>query len=118
MDRNKIDKEVKKYMEREFRQYSTNKKQIEKLENEINSNSSEKIKNTSTRTILYLKQRILYIENVIKQLKPFEKEVFDLIFKEGCDWIYCETMKSINKTTYYNIYNKCIKLLAEEWGEI
>ncbi len=118
MDRNKIDKEVKKHMEREFRQYYINKKQIEKMELEIISNSIENIKNTSTRTILYLKQRILYIENVINQLKPFEREVFDLIFKDNRDWIYCETIKNIHKNTYYNLYNKCIILLAEEWGYI
>jgi len=118
MDRNKIDKEVKKHMERELRQYCTNKKQIQKIEHEIMFNSTDNIKNTSTRTILYLKQRILYIENVIKQLKPFEKEVVELIFFKGYDWIYCENVKNITKSTYYNIYNKSIKLLAEEWGEI
>ncbi len=106
---NKLNKQVKKFMDRELRQYKTNKKKIIRFEE----------KNTeASRIILLIKERIEYIENVIKQLNPFEKEVFNLIFFEGRDWLYCEVNKNISKSTYYNIYNKIINLLAEEWGEI
>ena len=72
----------------------------------------------STRTLLYCQERINYVENVINKLNSFEKEVFELIFKENCDFTYCEQMKHINKNTYYNIYNKSIYYLAQEFGII
>lgn len=104
-----ISKDIKKRMEREFKQYWDNKKKLQEL----------LIKSVApTRVLLYLEQRITYIENVINNLKPFELDVFYLIFKEKCDWLYCETNYNISKSTYYNIFNKSIRLLAEEWGEI
>nr|DAH37177.1 MAG TPA: transcriptional activator [Caudoviricetes sp.] len=130
-----LNKDLKKRMDRELRQYWINKKKLERLERDIIdesasgngqprantvSNPTEKkaIRLTSTRSILYCKERITYVENVIKQLNSFEKQVFYLIFKDGCDWSYCKNIKNIDKSTYYNIYNKSIRLLAEEWGEI
>ncbi len=108
---NKINKQVKKFLDRELRQYKTNKRKLMRLE--------EKEKGTeATRITIMLKERIEYIDNVIIQLNPFEKEVFKLIFFEGRDWLYCEINKNISKSTYYNVYNKIIDLLAEEWGEI
>ena len=104
-----IPREVKKQMERELRQYYENKNILEK----IKKNNSE-----STRRLLYLETRILYVENVLKRLNPFEKEVFHLIYKDGADCVYCQTIKNISKSTYYNIINKCIRFLAEEWGII
>lgn len=109
MTNEKLSKEIKNRMDRELRQYWTNKKELKDM---------EKRNTDSTRKYIYVTQRIEYIENAIKQLKPFEKEVFILIFKNGYDWIYCEANKNIAKSTYYNIYNKIIRLLAEEWGEI
>lgn len=105
----KLPKEIKRYYERELKQYSNNKKRLEKA---LQGNK------TSTRTILFLENRINNIETVIKQLNEFEKEVFDMIFNKKYDWLYCKTMKSIDKNTYYNILNKCIYMLAEEEGEI
>lgn len=105
---NKLSKEVKKRMEREFKQYWDNKKKLEQL----------KQSSQSSRAILLCEERMKYIENVMKQLNPFELQVFHYIFKECCDCIYCETTYNISKSTYYNIYNKSIRLLAEEWGEI
>lgn len=135
MFNNKLSKELKKKMEKEFRQYWLNKKKLEKLEQDIIEESASSdgqprsnvtsdptqqkaLKLMSTRSILFLIERINYVENVIKQLNPFERQVFNLIFKEGCDWAYCKNVKNIDKSTYYNLYNKAIKLLAEEWGEI
>lgn len=135
MPKIEISKETKSRMDRELRQYWENKKQLKELELEIieSSNSAEgqprsnsisdttqkkALRLVSTRTIIFLKRRITYVENTIKKLKPYEKEIFNLIFKENCDVNYCKTMKNIDKSTYYHVYNKSIKILAEEWGEI
>lgn len=106
---NKLSKDIKKHMERELKQYWNNKLKLEKLKEQIDKPS---------RAILLCEERMLYIGNVIKELNPFELQVFNYIFKERCDCIYCETVYNISKSTYYNIYNKAINLLAAEWGEI
>lgn len=106
MSNYKLPKDIKNRMERELRQYYDNKRKLDKL------------KMKSTRELLYLEERILYVENVYSRLKPFEQEVYKLIFKEGCDSVYCEVNKGISKSTYYNIINKSIYFLAEEWGEV
>ena len=131
----KLSKDLKKRMEKELRQYWGNIKKIEQLEKEIieesgtrntqgktnvtsDPTSQKVLKLISTRSLILLNQRIMYVANTINRLKPFEKEIFNLIFRENRDWLYCETMKGISKTTYYNIMNKSIYYLAEEWGEI
>lgn len=108
MQRYKLDKDIKKRMERELRQYYDNKKKLEQLRKS----------SVETRRLLYLEERISYVENVYNRLKPFEKEIYDLIFKYNCDSLYCESKKNITRSTYYNILNKSILYLAEEWGEI
>ena len=109
----RLPKETKKIMERELRQYYDNRKKLDKLKNAIGLNVDN-----SSRCLIYLEERLFYVENVYKRLKPFEKEVYNLIFKEQCDYMYCQQVKNISKITYYNIYNKSIYYLAEEWGEI
>ena len=101
----KLPKEIKRYYERELKQYSKNKKILEKALQGCKTN---------TRTILFLENRINNIETVIKQLNDFEQEVFDMIFNKKYDWLYCKTIKQIDKNTYYNILNKCIYMLAQE----
>lgn len=103
-----LSKEVKKLMEREFRQYKDNKR----LLNRLNSEST-----TPSRTVIICEDRMRYIENVLKRLNPFEKQMFENIFYKNYDWTYCEAKYNVSKSTYYNIYNKCINLLAQEWGE-
>lgn len=131
----KLSKELKKRMDRELRQYWDNKKKLEKLEldiiestatsqnlfdsNSVSDITSQKaIKLLSTRSILYCQERIKYVENVINRLNSFEKQMFEKIFKQQYDWVYCEANFHVSRSTYYNIYNKCIYYLAEEWGEI
>ena len=114
--KNKLSKESKRFYERELRQYWKNKEKLCNLL--VKQQNSPKNNFMSSRTIIYLQDRIDYIENTIKQLNDFEKEVFLMIFKENCTWLYCETNKNINKNTYYNIFNKIIYLLAQEFGEI
>ncbi len=113
---NKLSKESKKFYERELRQYWKNK---EKLGNLLHRKEKQPHGDyMSCRTIIYLCEHIDYIETVINKLKPSEKEIFEMIFKENLGWQYCKTKKNIDKNTYYNIFNKSIYLLAEEFGEI
>lgn len=111
MGKSKLTKEARRFCERELYQYWENKKRLNSLldtqKNHINS-----------RTIIYLQQRINNIEVVIKKLNTFEIDVFELIFKENMNWLCCKTEKNISKYTYYNVFNKCVELLAEEFGEI
>lgn len=104
-----LSKEIKKIMERELRQYKDNKYLLNRL----------KIDNSiSSRTLLICEERMKYVENVINRLNPFEKQMFENIFNRNYDWAYCESHFNVSKSTYYNIYNKCINLLAEEWGKV
>lgn len=106
----KLPKEIKQYYERELKQYKQNKKKLEM--------ALQGHKKISSRTILFLENRINNIETVIRQLNDFEQEVFDMIFNKKYDWLYCKTMKNVDKNTYYNILNKCVYMLAQEEGEI
>lgn len=104
-----LSKEIKKLMEREFRQYKDNKYLLNRL----------KVDNTiPSRALLICEDRMKYVEKVINRLNPFEKQMFENIFYRNYDWAYCESHFNVSKSTYYNIYNKCINLLAEEWGKI
>ncbi len=104
----KLPKEIKQRMEREIKQYEHNKKKLEKL----------KQKETNTRRLLYIEEKLQYIETAYNLLKPEEQKVYNMIFKDGCNWLYCQTMHNIDKNTYYNVYNKSLYLLAQEWGEV
>ena len=106
MPNKKLPKETKRYYERELRQYWNNKNKLRHIEK------------MNTRTVLFLTERIDCIEAVINKLDDFEREVFYLIFRDNASWLYCKNIKNISKTTYYNILNKCIYMLAEETGEI
>lgn len=104
-----LSKEIKKLMDREFRQYKDNKR----LLNSLKENNT-----TPSRALLICENRIKCIERIYTGLTPFEKQMFEYIFYKNYDWTYCESNFRISKSTYYNIYNKCINLLAKEWGEL
>lgn len=126
MSNYKLPRELKKRMEREIRQYEGNKKKLDRIKNDLIDEKEYDVDSTgkkvtrieATRRLIYLEERLMYIEKAYNRLRPFEQEVYDLIFKQGCDCVYCEAQKNISKTTYYNIYNKSVYYLAEEWGEI
>lgn len=121
----KLPKELKNRMERELRQYYDNKKKLDRLKNSIIQEKNVSKDPTghkvstfeNTRSLVYLEERLHYVENVYQRLNPFEQEVYDLIFKQKANVVYCEN-KNISRSTYYNIMNKSIYYLAEEWGEI
>lgn len=122
----KLPKELKNRMERELRQYYDNKKKLDKLKNLLIEEKPKTIDPTvhkiekleSTRSLLYLEERLHYVENVYNRLRPYEQEIYNLIFRESCNPLYCETNENVSKSTYYNVFNKSVYLLAEEWGEI
>lgn len=105
----KLSKETRKFLDRELRQYKDNKRLLERLKYE---------NKTPSRAMLICEDRMKCIENVFNSLTPFEKQMFRYIFYEHFDWAYCESNFRISKSAYYNVYNKIINLLAEEWGEI
>lgn len=104
-----LSKEIKKLMDRELRQYKDNKRLLNSLK-ECNTNPS--------RVLLICENRIKCVEKIYNSLTPFEKQMFEYIFYKNYDWVYCQTEFNVSRSTYYNIYNKCINLLAKEWGEI
>ena len=106
----RLPKKIKNLMEREIRQYKCNKKKLENLKNDSNCNA--------TRKFLYLEERIHYVEQMFNELNTQEQKVFNLIFNENCNWLYCKTVYNIDKSTYYNVYNKSLFFLAQEWGII
>jgi len=69
----KMTRETKKFMEREIRQYNYNKHKLEGLK------QNTKI---STRRLLYLEERIYYVEHSYNRLNDEDKKIYDLIFKE------------------------------------
>lgn len=102
----KLPKELKLRMIREIKQYEQNKKKLQSLQQK------------STRQYLYLEERLFYVEKAYMNLSESEKNVYNKIFKEGCNWKFCQTIFNIDKDTYYKVFNKSLYLLAEEWGEI
>ena len=122
----KLPKELKNRMERELRQYYDNKKKLDRLKTMLAEEkpitrdpTGQKVTSfENTRSLVYLEERLHYVETVYKRLKPYEREIYNLIFKEKYDSISCKAIKNIDKSTYYNILNKSIYFLAEEWGEI
>ena len=89
MSNYKLPKELKNKMERELRQYYYNKKKLDRLKATLLNN------NISSRSLLYLEERLQYVENAYKRLKPYEQKVYDLIFKDCCDPLYLRVIKTI-----------------------
>ena len=131
----KVPYHVKKQIENELYHYWENIKEFKELEDDIlealassdgqprsnttsDTTAQKALKLTSTRTILALKRRLLYIESAIKRLNPEEKEVFEIIFKDRYNQKLAETYKNITSSIYYTVYRKIIYLTALEFGLI
>lgn len=104
----KLHKDLKEKMLTEIEQYDYNLKLFKQLQEN----------NEGTRRLLFIEHKLNCVENAYNQLDTFEKEVYDYIFKKHYSWLYCESVKQINKNTYYHVYNKSLYLLAKEIGEI
>jgi len=126
---------VKKQIENELYHYWENVKELKNLEDDIleasassdgqprsnvtsDTTAQKALKLTSTRAIIVLQRRILYIESAIKRLNPEEKKVFEIIFKERYNQKLAETHKNISSSIYYTVYRKIIYLTALEFGLI
>ncbi len=105
----KLPKEIKMKMIREIKQYEHNKKKLQFLKDKNQE---------STRNFLYLEEKLYYVEQAYMNLNDSEKDVYNKIFRERCNWKFCQTIFNIDKDTYYKVFNKSLYLLAEEWGEI
>lgn len=138
----KIPNRAKKRIIDELYLYWQNKKDLEELEKEeediidaspkppeiavsptnvINKPTEQKgikLASMSTRALIMAKRRIDYIDNALKRLNKEDKEVFELIFKDGYSQKLAYTIKGVSKDTYYNVFNKCMYLVAIEFGEI
>lgn len=136
----RVPKHVRKRIINELYLYWKNKDELEEIEKDIIDESpakpeidsrpqnliskpteSKALKLTnelSTRAIIIAKRRIDYIENAIKRLNDEDKQVFELIFRDGYSQIKAEISKGISKDTYYSVFNKIIFYTAIEFGEI
>lgn len=136
----KMPRGTKRRIQNELYLYWKNKRDLEELEQDIieessvrpevssiptnvtgNPTQSKALKlasKMSTRAIIIARRRIEYIENAIKRLSEEDREIFELIFKEGYSQKVAYTIKGISKDTYYNVLNKIIYLVAIEFGEI
>lgn len=136
----KVPNHVKRNIINELYLYWKNKKELDEIEQEIvdespnNPEVNIKPKNKvskpaeskalriigtkSTRAFIIAQRRIGYIENAIKRLNDEDREVFELIFRDGYSQQKAYFEKGVSKDTYYNVYNKIIYLVAIEFGEI
>lgn len=136
----KVPDHVKRNIINELYLYWKNQKELDEIEKEIIDESSNipevniKPKNKvskptenkairiigakSTRAFIIAQRRISYIGNAIKRLNDEDREVFELIFRDGYSQQKAYFEKGVSKDTYYNVYNKIIYLVAIEFGEI
>lgn len=126
---------VKQSVKNELYQYWKNEELLEGLKKDIiessikndgqprgnmTSNTTEQkaIKIISNRRIIETEKRINYIKEAVKKLNEEEKEVFEIIFREGYNQRLAETQKYISKHTYYNTIDKIVYFTALEFGYI
>ena len=136
----KVPKRVRGKIITELYQYWENKRQLEELDTDIIDSTPQRdetgirskyliskptenkalklAEGLSTRAIIQATRRIHYIDNAMKRLNPADKEVVEMIFKEGYSQIRAEIDKGISYDTYYNVFNKIIYFTALEFGEI
>lgn len=132
-----ISKEVKRYLERELKDYKNNKKIIEELRNNIidSSNSitlgvprnpnqgnevqTQKVYELMTNTRITRLENICYhIEKVIENLDIQKYEFYIKCFEKEHNKIKICMDMPISEKTYYRYKNYIIEKLAEELGFI
>ena len=134
----KIPKGARRRIQNELYLYWKNKKDLEELEQDIieesparpevsssptnvtgNPTQSKALRLTgqmSTRAIIVAKRRIEYIENAIKRLNDEDKEIFELIFRDGYSQKVAYTIKGISKVRRETITRSTILQAVTNWG--
>ena len=101
MTKYKIPWHIRQYVKTELLDYMT----YRKLLNQFKGN---------TRNILIAEKRLMQIDNVLKNLNNYDRDVAELIFFEQYSQVRAEMSKNITKAMYYNCMNKVIYLVAKE----
>ena len=136
----KVPKRIKGKIITELYTYWKNKKELEEIDMDIIDSTPErditgisakyKISNPtelkalklanslSTRAYIVAVRRISYVESAMKRLTKEDKEVVELIFRDGFSQPKAEIEKNISYSNYYNVFNKIIYYTAIEFGEI
>lgn len=86
--------------------------------NTVGSPTESKVMRLNSRAILVTANKIMQIENMQKMLNNYEKEVFEVIFKEKRNNVQAYMQKGITKDMYYNLRNKIVWLTAMEMGYV
>lgn len=130
-----IPKHIRNYIIQELYDYSSNKKKlIEMQDNIINSSSSndgqprgnatsdttsqkaEKL--ITSKSIIIVTNKINNVERALDRLSKEDKDVVEIIFTKKKSQVQAEMEYGISYSTYYSIRDKIIYLAAIEYGEI
>lgn len=132
----KVPSSVKNTIKTELYQFWRNQELLEELKQDIISDSpvhdgqptgkgstsnpveQKAMKIVSSRRILETERRVNYIKDAMKRLDKYELEVVILIFRDKYNSTLAYTQRYISKDVYYNIYNKIIYYVAQEFGYI
>ena len=126
---------VKKNVTNELYHYWDNVKMLEELKEEIieaspappdglprgnlrGSPTESKVMKLNSRAILVTANKIMQIENVIKMLNTYEREVFECAFRDRLSQPQASSERKISKDMYYNAKFKIIYLTAYEMGYV
>lgn len=89
-----------------------------KISNPTEQKALKLANNMSTRAYIVAVRRIAYVENAMKRLTKEDREVVELIFRDGYSQPKAEIERNITYGNYYNVFNKIIYYTAIEFGEI
>jgi hypothetical protein len=104
----KLSYHLRSYIKQELYDYNRNKQILKDL-------SIKESTQITTKTLLILTKKVNSIENVYNNLNENDQEIFNIIFKKGCNQLYAKTYYNITKDMYYNAMNKIIYLVAQEY---
>ena len=126
---------IKQNVENELRQYYNNLEILKEEEknildespappdgqpkgNGVGNPTENKVLKLNTRTLLLTRRRLDGITKVKEALCKEDKDLFELIYKEGFTARLAYTYKGISEDTFYNVKRKIQYLVAIELGYI
>lgn len=131
-----LDKKVYKYIDYELQHYEDNKKELEKLRDEIleasplpsdgqprgnstgNPTEQKAIKLLSSVALLKIEKTINSIDKVYEQLNDDYKKFFDWNYKKRAGVVKTCIEINISERTYYNMRDKIVYNVGAEMGLI